>query len=141
MEGLNNLPNNVINLIFRFSSHPIADLLKPCIIETEEYNIIHSNIFYYKSNNSICCRGIDHQSYHNIDSTTNQFISERMEKQVISSVIKHKLNITYLKDHHLNLLNPIFVHVNKAIINDIILEDFDYDSQSDDSNQSFLVEY
>ena len=132
MEGLNNLPNNVINLIVRFCSHPIADQLKPCIIETEEYNIIHSNIFYYKSNNSICCRGIDHQSYHNIDSTTNKFISEIIEKQVINSIITNKLNIKYLKDHHLKLLNPNFVHFNKAIINDILFEDFDDDEYDDE---------
>jgi len=131
MEGLNNLPKNVINLIFRFCSHPIAELLKPCIFEDEEYNIIKSHIFYYKSNNSICCRGIDHQSYHNIDSTTNQFISERIEKQVINSIITNKLNIKYLKDHHLNLLNPNFVHFNKAIINDILFED-DYEYDDDE---------
>ena len=113
------LPTNVINLIVRFSSYPIADLLKPNISYDDT-----SEVYFFTK---ITCGNKIFKSYED-----NDCISEIVEQTVIKNIVKHTLNINYIKSRHLSSLNPLYLHFNREKINYIILYDCnDYISDDD----------
>ena len=99
-----NLPAEIQNKIFYFLEHPTAA-------------IIRGHTFYHF-----------YDFYH--EEETQRFFAERdhMEMQ-----IKHKLKTTYITENKIKKLDPLFVHMNKDIIEAIIIchMELDNDSEND----------
>ncbi len=105
---MDSLPANAIKSIFYFSSHPVADLIRPNIKKYNNYIIISSG------------------NYKRLTRFTtfekeNKEVSENLEFEVIRNHIKNKLNVEYLLfDKDVNKLDELYIKQNRKIISKIM---------------------
>ena len=100
----NALLKEAINLIIRFISHPVAGIIKPQISNEGPFNAIRYDTCKY------------HVSRH----CENERSSHYWNRLVIENITKHKLQIGYLTSGVLTDFDPLFVHMNKEVIEEII---------------------
>ena len=99
MYRIETLPKEATNLIIRFISHPVADIIKPEIHKEWGSNVIR---FAY--------RKCEHDlSRHSKDELSRQY----WDRTVIENTIRNKLQIRCLTADDLHELDPLFVHMNK----------------------------
>ena len=87
--------------------HHLAGIMKPQISDEGPSNAIRYDTCKY------------HVSRH----SENQFNSHYWNRLVIENTIKTKLQIGYLTSDDLTELDPLFVHMNKEAIEEIIYSD------------------
>ena len=101
------LPKEATKLIIRYISHPVADIIKPQI-----------------SNEGPSTAGrYDTCKYHVLRHSEDELSSQYWNRLVIENMIKHELQIGYLTIDDLTELDPLFVHLNKGVIEEIVYSD------------------
>ena len=75
------IPIEVYNKILRFNSHPVADIIRPCIIESG-----FGRFFLFRVNNKFCW----------LMTTTNKDNDNSYETYVLGKVLKHKYQVKYI---------------------------------------------
>ena len=106
---MNKLPNEIINQILLFNSHPVADLLRPIITTTERYQTLSIN-------GKIKC----------IDNCEDIEISKQYEIDVIGNSIRTRLNVKSFKQpflYRLARLDPLYFDINRVEIKEILIQD------------------
>ena len=99
---MQDLPKEIINLIFRFNSHPIADIISPCFIINKEDTIRMikcGNIFYHNSR----------QYTSNIEEDLYQCI-------VMPNRIRTKINKVFTEDDISNYFDKSFMFEHRFTI-------------------------
>lgn len=99
---IKDLPTEINNLIFRFNSHPIADIIRPCIIINKDDTIRlikHKDRFYHHSR----------QYTSNIEEDLYQCI-------VMRNRIRTKINKVFTEDDIPNYFDESFMFEHRFTI-------------------------
>ena len=97
----NNTAYHVSNYI---GPHHLADIMKRRI--NNEGSLHVSRYYYCKYHLSRHCEG--------------ELSSQYLDRTVIENIFKNKLQLRYLTSDGLHELDPLFVHLNKEVIEEII---------------------
>ena len=121
---MENLPTNAINLIFRFCSHPIADIIKPHIttrsdntIRSIQYKRLYEKT-YYPSKQDALKKIASYRYYHSkqYDSSDHKDFKDHV---VISRHIRNRINKQYISEDDLLVFDETFLFVNEYIIEEV----------------------
>ena len=95
---MNTLPENLINKIMLYVSHPCADMIQSALEQRSSSFLLHDN-------NSL---EDDEYSY---------------EFNVVQKHIYNRLQVSFISEDGILRLCPEYVHFNKSIINGILIQD------------------
>ena len=148
---MDTLPENVINLIFRFVSHPVSDIIKPHIttrpddtIRSIQYKRLYEKT-YYPSKQDALNKIASYRYYHSkqYDSLEHKDFKDHV---VISRHIRNRINKQYISEDDLLVFDETFLFVNEYIIEEILKTDsnrFIHALRKIDSNMraSYMTNY
>ena len=97
------LPMEVIDLILRFNSHPVADMIRNHTVITELGRYIRTP-----------------RSIHNIYDNYNNSIDHHFETYVIGKHIRNHLNVEYITHDNVKQFDELFLHCHKDQIETLI---------------------
>ena len=111
------MPIEVYNKIMRFNSHPLADIIRPCIIESGFGR-------FMKVNNKICW----------LMTNSNKDNDNSYETYVLGKVLKHKYQVKYIS--HIAFSDYIYYHINRDHLKKLYEQDA---SSSDEEEEGLLL--
>ena len=95
---VNNLPLEIQNKVFYFLEHPTASIIRG-----------HTIDHYY------------HEFYNKAETETQRFCVESYQ---IESQLRHKLKVKYITEEETKKLDPLFLHMNKEMIERTIFDHY-----------------
>ena len=104
MIYMETLPQEMINLIFRFNSHPIADIIRPCISINKEDPIRMikcGNIFYHHSRQYTS--NIEEELYQSI--VIRNHIRTKIIKAFTEDDISNYFDESFMFEHRFTIKN------------------------------------
>ena len=125
---MENLPTNAINLIFRFVSHPVSDIIKPHIttrpddtIRSIQYKRLYEKTYYPSKQDALKKIG-SYRYYHSkqYDSSEHKDFKDHV---VISRHIRNRINKQYISEDDLLVFDETFLFINEYIIEEVLKTD------------------
>ena len=126
---MNTLPENLINKIMLYVSHPCADIMRTCLCDRFD------DVLLLKTERRcIPILNCYTRSWFEVRDNTSKGIEYSWEYNVIQNHIYNKLKVLAISETDVLRLCPEYVHFNKSIINEILIEDEESMENDDDYN-------
>ena len=140
---MNNLPENLINKIMLYVSHPCADMLRNCPCERFDEVIVLRTQRTFIPNSNVHTMG-----FFSIKDNTTEEEEFSYEFDVIRNHVYNKLQVCAISEEDILRLCPEYLHFNEFLLHGLLNEDAerleqkrienddDYDRADSESEQS-----
>jgi hypothetical protein len=118
MVTIKDLPEEIINRIMRFNIHPVAQLFKNALVKKEGYTELSDKRNPLMWDDDQYDRDEDKCDNHHCYNGCKYHV----EKAVLERCILWRYNAKYFTYNIINSLSPIYFHMSKDILYDIVDE-------------------
>ena len=144
---MNTLPENLINKIMLYVSHPCADIMRTCLYDKFD------EVLMLKTQRKFIPKFQRHtMGFFEVRDNTTEEDEYSHEYNVFRNCIYYKLKVWAICEEDILMLCPEYAHFNKSLIHDLLNEDAerleqarieyddDYDRADSDSSESYHSE-